>query len=64
MIWVRLALTAAALTVLVVVTVNMINTLGSGHHRPVCVITGFSPGPGGHPIYTYSPAGCVVVNSP
>jgi hypothetical protein len=35
----------------------------AGQHPP-CVIVGFSPGPNGHPAYTYSPAGCTPTDPP
>jgi hypothetical protein len=34
------------------------------HQPPPCVIVGFSPGPNGHPAYTYSPAGCTPTDPP
>jgi len=38
-------------------------TLTHRERPPACVITSFAPGPNGHPIYTYSPPGCVLVNN-
>jgi hypothetical protein len=64
---VRVALrrTAAAIVFLgaVLAGVSAGWTLTHREHPPACVITGFSPGPNGHPAYTYSPPGCVLVNN-